>query len=68
MVTKNQIILPDISVEYQGFYSCNASNVVGYDEERGHVIIHSKFHSGISKLLNIFVYLSVCLISNLYDV
>ena len=41
-VTKNQVILPDISEEYEGFYSCNASNVVGYDEASGHIIIHCK--------------------------
>ena len=42
-VTKNQITLPDFSVEYEGSYSCNASNVVGYDEARGDVIIHGKY-------------------------
>ncbi|KAI6645822.1 protocadherin Fat 4-like [Oopsacas minuta] len=40
-VTKNQISLPAITNEYEGYYSCNASNAVGYDEKSGLIIIHS---------------------------
>lgn len=59
-VIGSSLVIDNVTVDDEGFYTCDASNVGGTDQARAYIVIFGKLESdySCSQLINVLLYRS----------